>query len=490
MALREDIDMTRYRILFPVLILAVFLAGCTMIPKYEQPELPVAETWPEGAAYETGAEESRPAFSAKDLIWREFFTDPKLREVIAIALENNRDLRVAALNIERMRALYKIQRSELIPTVTANGSGSKQRVPADLSSTGRATHPEQYGVNVEIAAWELDFFGRIRSLNRKALEQYLATEHARKSAQILLISEISQLYYALGADMESLKLAKSTLESQQKSYELIKRRYDVGLVQKTVLRQAQTQVDSALVDVALYTGRVAQDINALTLLAGTGLSEELLPEDMASILPLKNLAAETPSEILLQRPDILQAESMLKAAYADIGAARANFFPRIFLTTNYGTASSEFSGLFESDSDAWLFSPGISLPVFSPSTWQNLRVSKVQREIALAEYEGSIQAAFRDVADVLAQRGPLADQLNARRSLAEATADVWQMASERYEKGSDDYLNVLDAQRSFYAASQGLISVRLAHLSNEVKFYAVLGGGGDVPPENEENGAN
>lgn len=500
--------MKPYKTLFPVLALALLLAGCTMIPKYTQPELPVAASWPEGAAYGTDqgktpetpegtepaqeeeaavqAEEEAAALpSARDLPWQEFFTDPKLQEVIALALENNRDLRVAALNIEKMRAMYKIQRSELIPTIAATGSGSKQRIPGDLSTTGRSRTQEQYGVNVEIAAWELDFFGRIRSLSRGALERYLATEHARKSAQILLVAEVAQTYYALGADLELLQLAQSTLDSQQKSYDLIKMRYDVGVIQKTALRQAQTQVDNARVDVAQYTSRVAQEINALTLLVGTGIPEALLPENMESILPLKDLSAETPSEILLQRPDILQAESLLKAAYADIGAARANFFPRIFLTTNYGTASSELSGLFESGSDTWLFSPGVSMPIFSPSTWMNLRVSKVEREIALAQYEGAIQSAFRDVSDVLAQRGPLSDQLEARRSLAEATADVWKMASERYEKGSDDYLNVLDAQRNYYAASQGLIGIRLSQLSNEVQFYAVLGGGGDLQTDGE-----
>lgn len=515
-------------------MMIVFLvAACTMIPRYEQPELPVSGSWPEGPAYETKTQMADPAqgtetdpaltkegdpgqaaedgssfgrspveipadpfvegsmdtgvaptFIARDLSWQEYFTDPRLKAVIGLALENNRDLRVAALNIDKMRAMYKIQRSEIIPTITANGSGSRQRLPADLSSTGSAVIQEQYGVNVEIAAWELDFFGRIRSLSRKALEQYLATEHARKSAQILLVAETAQAYYTLGADLEMLALAQSTLESQQKSYELIEKRFDVGVIQKTALRQAQTQVDMARVDVARYTSLVAQDINALTLLAGTRVPEELLPENMAAILPMRDdLALETPSDVLLLRPDILQAESLLKAAYADIGAARASFFPRIALTTNYGTASRELSGLFESDSDTWLFSPGISLPIFSPSTWLNLRVSKVQREIALAEYEGAIQSAFRDVSDVLAQRGPLVDQVEAQRSLAEATADVWKMATERYEKGSDDYLNVLDAQRSYYSASQGLINVRLIQLSNEVQFYAVLGGGGDMPQE-------
>jgi multidrug efflux system outer membrane protein len=449
-----------------------------MIPEYTRPEAPIPAGWPSGPAYkETPAKEGAPV--AADLQWREFFTDERLQEIIETALQNNRDLRVAALNLERARALYRIQRAELVPTVNAAGTASKERVPGILSGTGQPATVELYNVNLGISAWEIDLFGRIRSLEKRALEEYLATEQARRSVQILLISEVANAYLTLAADRENLQLARSTLETQQAAYNVIRRRYEVGLVAEFDLRQVQTRVDAARVDVARYTGLAAQDENALNLLVASPVPADLLPEALSAVRPLPDVSPGTSSEVLLRRPDILQAEDLLKAANANIGAARAAFFPRITLTTSIGTTSDQLSGLFKSDSDTWIFAPRIVMPIFDLRTWSALTVTQVDREIAVAQYEGAIQGAFRDVADALARRGTVGDQMEAQQSLVEATMETYRLSNARYAKGIDIYLNVLDAQRSLYSAQQGLIAIRLAKLVNQVQLYAVLGGGGE-----------
>ena len=464
----------------PCLSLGVFLclSGCSMTPKYTRPEAPVPAVWPSGPAYDN-AQASPGAPAAAELKWREFFTDERLRQIIEMALQNNRDLRIAALNVQRARALYGIQRAGLLPTVNATGSGSKLRVPADLSNNGNATTVNQYGVNLGIASWEIDFFGRIRRLKDAALQEYLATEEARSGAQILLVSGIANAYLTFAADRENLKLAQSTLDTQQAAYNLIRRRYDVGLSTELDLRQAQTRVDAARVDVALYSRLAAQDDNALTLLVGSKVPAGLLPDDLILVSPVREISPEMSSEVLLLRPDILQAENLLKAANANIGAARAALFPRISLTTAFGTASSELSGLFKSGSEDWNFSPQIVVPIFDARAWSALQAIKVEREIALAQYEKAIQTAFREVADALAVRGTVEEQLSAQRSLADAAAETYRLSNARYTKGIDSFLGVLDAQRSFYAAQQGLVSIRFAKLANQVRLYAVLGGGSD-----------
>ena len=453
-----------------------YLAGCTLIPKYTKPEAPVPSSWPSGPAYkETQAVPGVPL--AADLNWRKFFTDEQLQKIIETALNNNRDLRVASLNVERARALYRIQRAELLPVVNAVGSGGKERVPADLSSTESSHTAEQYSVSLGIYSWEIDFFGRIRSLKERALEEYLATEEARRSAQILLVSEVSNVYLTLAADREALQLARSTLETQQAAYDLIRRRYEKGIATALDLSQAQTQVEAARVDIARYTNRAAQDENALNLLVGSPVPNALLPESLGNVTPPKGISPGMSSEVLLQRPDILSAEHLLKASNANIGAARAAFFPRISLTTAIGTASDELSGLFKAGSDTWNFSGQIVLPIFDARTWSALRVTKVDREKALAQYEKSIQAAFREVADALAVKGTVEDQLAAQQSLVNAFAETYRLSNLRYIKGVDSYLGVLDAQRSLRVAEQVLIAFRLARIANQVRLYSVLGGG-------------
>jgi multidrug efflux system outer membrane protein len=467
--------MNRKILLLPIVIV-FFLCGCTMAPKYERPDAPVPAQWPAGAAYkETKSAASAPI--ASELPWREFFTDERLQKIIGIALDNNRDLRVAALNVEKARALYGIQRASLLPSVNATGMMNKQLVPADLSTTGNAMTAEQYSVNLGITSWEIDFFGRIRSLKDQALEEYLASEDARRSAQISLVSAVAQAYLTLAADRENLKLVTSTLEAQETSYKLIQKRYDVGISSELDLLRAQSQVDTAKGDVARYTQLVALDENALNLLAGSPLPQELLTSDLGSVNPPKEISPGLSSELLLRRPDVLAAEHQLKADNANIGAARAAFFPRISLTTAIGTASADLSGLFKAGQGTWLFAPQIVMPIFDARTWSAYDVTKVEKEISVAQYEKVIQTAFREVADALAVRGTVNQQIAAQQSLVDAVAETYRLSNARYTKGIDSYLSVLDAQRSLYGAQQVLIVLRLARIVNTVTLYKVLGGG-------------
>lgn len=457
---------------------AVWFAGCTLIPEYTRPEAPVPAGWPSGPAYKETPSTQGPA-PAADLQWREFFGDERLQKIIETALNNNRDLRLAALNVERARAIYGIQRAELFPVLNATASGSKERVAGEFTNNGDPMTVTRYGATLSVISWELDFFGRLRSLSERALEEFLATEQARRSVRILLVSEVAVAYLSLAADRENLKLAETTLETQKAAYNLVKRRYEVGLASELDLQRAQTPVDTAQGDMARFTQRVAQDENALNLLVGYTSSEaaELLPADLSGVAPPKAVAAGTPSDVLLQRPDVMAAESLLKAANANIGAARAALFPRIALTTSAGTVSSELSGLFKSGSETWSFAPQILMPIFDARLWSALDASKTEKEIAIVQYEKTIQTAFREVADALAVQGTVDQQVAAQQSLVVASAKTYSLSNARFVKGIDNYLGVLDAQRSLYAAEQGLVALRLAKLSNQAKLYAVLGGG-------------
>jgi multidrug efflux system outer membrane protein len=461
---------------------ALVLAGCNLTPKYARPEAPVPDEWPSGPAY-PDTQKATNAPQALELSWHDFFADENLQQLIETALQNNRDLRLAALNVERARALYGIQRAELLPTVDAMAVASRQRVPADLSPTGRRATVEQDSVDLGILSWEIDFFGRLRSLKDQALAEYLATEQGRRSAQILLVSSVANAYLALAADREALSLAQTTLVAQQGAYKLVKRGFDLGLKPELDVYRAQTQVDVARGDIARFTQQVAQDENALNLLLGAVAPGDLLPAGLSAVTPLHEISPGLSSEVLLRRPDVLQAESLLRAAYADIGAARATLFPRISLTATVGTASSELSGLFKSGSGTWSYAPQAAMPIFDTRAWLALKVTKVQREIALTEYEKAIQNAFRDVADALAARGTVDQQVSAQESLVHAVAEAYRLATSRYENGIESYLSVLDAQRSLYAAQQGLVFLRLAKLASQVRLYAALGGGNDSPPE-------
>jgi len=452
------------------------LSGCTLAPKYARPDAPVSDQWPAGAAYGQGQDatgEPKPG----EIGWRQFFTDPKLLKIIDAALANNRDLRVAALNVERVRALYDIQRAELYPVVNAGGSGVRQRASADFTAPGQSRISKMYEVNLGAIAWEIDFFGRVRSLAGEALEEFLATQQARHGTQILLVSSVADAYLTLAASREALALSKRTFQMQKEAFSLVKKQYDNGIATELDLRRAQTPVEIARGDVARYTQLAAEAENALRLLVGSSVSQELVSDELDQVSPQTRIAAGLSSEVLLSRPDILAAEHRLRGAYARIGAARAAFFPRISLTSTIGSASLELSDLFASGTGTWSYGAQIVMPIFDPRTWAAHRVSKVEREIAVAEYERAIQTAFREVADALAVRGTVDERVAAQQALVEALTASYRLSLSRFEKGIDSYLGVLDAQRSLFDAQQALIALRLLQRASQIRLYAVLGGG-------------
>jgi outer membrane protein, multidrug efflux system len=459
--------------------ISLILGACSLTPEYIRPEAPVPTEWPQGPAYNSTQVQSK-GVSVTELSRERFFPDQQLQDIITMALTNNRDLRLAALNVERTRAMYGIQRAELFPAVAVSGTGGKQRLSSDLISPGDPRTVEQYNLNLGIASWEIDFFGRIRSLSEQALDEYLATEQAQRSAQISLVSEVAKVFLILAKDRENLSLAQSTLESQQNDYNLIKHRYDVGVATELDLQRAKTRVDAARRDIASFIQQVAQDTNSLNLLAGSSVPESLLPADLSSITPPEEISAGLSSEVMLSRPDIIAAEYRLKGGYALIGAARASFFPRISLTTSLGTASDELSGLFSSGTSVWNFAPQIVMPIFDARVWAALRVSEADQKILLTRYEQTIQTAFKEVADGLAVQGSIDRQLEAQQSLVNAVAETYRLANKRYNQGIDDYLGVLDAQRSLYTQQRVLIVLNLTKFVNRVNLYAVLGGGGDI----------
>lgn len=462
--------------LLSLAVATALLSGCSLIPDYQRPDAPVAADWPQGAAYGDAAREG--STPAADLQWQAFFRDPALRQLVQTALENNRDLRVAALNVEAYQALYRVQRADLLPSVSVDGSSTRQRLPGDLSQTGQARTSGQHSVTLGINAWELDFFGRIRSLGEQALQQYLATEQAARSTQISLVASVASAYLQWQADQSLLKLTQDTLETYEASYQLTQRSFDVGVSDALSLSQARTAVDSARVTLAQYQRRVAQDRNALIQLLGTGLPENL-PQGLAlRDNVLESVPAGLPSDLLQRRPDLLQAEYQLKAANANIGAARAAFFPSVSLTANAGTASRQLSGLFDAGSGTWLFQPQINLPIFNAGRLRaNLDYAELQKDIQVAQYEKAIQTAFQEVADRLAARTTYRDQLDAQRALLDTTETYYELAERRYRTGVDSYLTLLDAQRQLFSVRQQLISDRLAQLTSEVELYKALGGG-------------
>lgn len=451
---------------------ALLAGGCTMLePKLPQANPAIPADWPlppTAPATATSAATDKPV---ADIGWRDFFTDPKLEALIARALDNNRDLRVAVLNVERARAQYNIQRADRFPSVSANAgltrTGGNVTTPGDL-----------YAASVD-AAFELDLFGRVHSLSNAALQRYFAQEEARRSAQLALIAEIANAYLSLATDLESQRVAQATLDTQQQSYELIVKRYAAGAVSALDLAQARTTVETARADVARFAGLVATDLNALRLLVGAPIEQALLPQHFdPAVSGLAPLPAQLPSEVLLRRPDVLQAEHLLRGANANIGAARAAFFPSISLTGSIGTASNELSGLFDGGTRTWSFIPQINLPIFQGGRLTaNLGVARADRDIALAQYEKAIQSGFREVADALALNRTLADRRAAQQALLDAASEAHELSRARYERGVDSYLNLLVAQRSLYAAQQGLVTAQLAEQSNRVTLYKVLGGG-------------
>ena len=461
-----------------VALAATTLGACTtLIPGFERPVAPVPASFPQAQPTPAATDAVAPAVDT--LAWRDYFADVRLQRTIELALANNRDLRVAALAIERARAQYGIQRADLFPSIAVSGGQSAQRVPGDLSMSGDSTVSRQYSANLGFASYELDFFGRVRSLEEQALQTYLGTEEARRSAQISLVAEVANAWLRLAADRERLALARDTFETRKKSFELTRRSFELGAVSGLELRQSETLMQTARADAARYAALVAQDENALALVAGGAVPAELQPQAIGErVAAVAELPAGVPSEVLARRPDVAQAERALMAANASIGAARAAFFPRITLTATAGTASSSLDGLFDGGSGAWSFVPQIRLPIFEAGRLQaSLDVAEIQRDIQIAQYEKAIQSAFREVADALAERATLAEQLDARRSLVAAAKKSFELSEARYKGGVDSYLNLLDAQRSLYGAELELIGTRLADATNRVALYKALGGG-------------
>ncbi|QID18819.1 AdeC/AdeK/OprM family multidrug efflux complex outer membrane factor [Nitrogeniibacter mangrovi] len=466
--------MTRLRLLTACLATAGLSACASLAPDYQRPAAPVAAQWPADTTTATAAD----APAALDLAWQDYFTDPRLQQVIAQALANNRDLRVAALNIESARAQYRIRRADRFPAVTGEAGETARRTPGDLTSSGNAAVTRQYSVDLGVS-WELDLFGRLKSLQDQALESYLATTEAQRATRISLVAEVANAWLTLAADRARYDLSKRTYETQAKSLELTRKSFDLGAASRLALSQLQTTAARARADLAATRAQVAKDRNALELLVGTTVDAGLLPASLAEVKqPVAELPAGVPSEVLTQRPDVLRAERQLRAANANIGAARAAFFPRIGLTGSFGTASASLDGLFESGSRAWSFIPSVSLPIFNAGALRaSLDVAKLQRDINVASYEKAIQTAFREVADALADRATIAERVDAVQSLVDSARDGFRLSEARYQSGLDSYLTQLDAQRTLYAAEQELISVRLTEASNKVTLYKVMGGG-------------
>jgi outer membrane protein, multidrug efflux system len=465
----------------------VVLSGClNLAPDYQRPAAPIADNWPTGPAY--SAHPNSPAATPNHDDWRGFILDTKLQQLIDLALIHNRDLRVAALNIEKAQAQYRIQGALLFPRINAIGNETATLTPADLSPTQVARTTHNYNVGLGFSDYELDFFGRVRNLKEAALEQYLRTEAARRSTQISLIAQVASAYLNMAADQAHLALSENTFKDQQASFELNKRRFELGISSELDLSQAQSTLETARGDVARYTSLVAQDLNALTFLVGTAIPEDLLP-NVAVIEAdiLRETINGLPSDLLNNRPDIEEAEHQLKAANANIGVARAAFFPSITLTSSIGTASAELSGLFQSGSRTWLFAPQITLPIFDAgSNIATLGVAKADRDIAVAQYEKAIQNAFREVANGLADRGTLHTQLEAQQALVNATANSARLSSARFQHGVDSYLAVLDSQRSLFAAEHTLINLKLAQKNNLLTLYKAFGGA----PNTEQEATN
>ncbi|WP_321495187.1 efflux transporter outer membrane subunit [uncultured Desulfobacter sp.] len=466
--------------------LLLFTAGCSFIPEYKQPEMPVTDAWPdENVQPAAGAGQPTAAQTAADIAYQDYFTSRTLQQIIAMALENNRDMRVALLNIEQAKAAYRIKKSDELPVAAGSAGMSRSGIAEDNSQTGKAmTGDWMMTAGVGVTAYELDLFGRVRSLSQNALETFLATREAASSTRIALVAQTADAYVNLLAQRKLQHLAQETYTAQKVTYDVIKSQYDAGSTDQLALAQAATSTESAKASIYRYKRLAAQAENALVYLAGSGVYDLIKPcetslETIDNIGVLTQLPAGLPSRILLSRPDIQAAEHQLKAANASIGAARAALYPTISLTGSLGFASQGLSYLFDpSRSLSWTFSPNISIPIFSRGALNaSLDSATVGEKIAAAQYEGAIQTAFREVADQLVARRHYKDELDAQNALVSATRQAYDLSKARYDNGIDDFLAVLDSQRSLFSAEQDAISLKQAYLSNLINLYKVMGGG-------------
>lgn len=509
------------RSLLAALAVATTLSGCNLAPKYVRPVGAAPETLPQGGIY------PRAATDAPDITqvgWRDFFLDPRLRQVIDTGLANNRDLRIAAGNVLQARAQYRVQRASQVPNTTISGSGTYTNnvfgaAGGGLGAGGMAgggtgtgtgsgtgtggvgggtgvgagagagavgggigsasSNLEFYSVNAGFSQFELDLFGRVRNLSRAALEQYFASEEAQRTARISLIAEIANAWLTMAADQEQLRISRETLKAFEQSLELTRAQFRIGVASELEARQAETNYQAARNDIAALQTQVARDQNALNLLVGATVPADQLPTELGNAPVTRDaLPGNLSSEVLLRRPDVLQAEHQLIAENANIGAARAAFFPRISLTATIGTISTALSGLFGGGSFTYNAAPSVALPLFDGGrNAANLDYAKASQQVAVATYERAIQTAFREVSDALAQRGTIEEQVAAQAARAEAASVAARLSDARYRAGVDSFLVALDAQRTAYAAQQQLVTTRLARGSNLVELYRSLGGG-------------
>ncbi|WP_342659349.1 efflux transporter outer membrane subunit (plasmid) [Sphingomonas sp. NY01] len=499
------------------------LAGCNLAPKYVRPVGAVPVTLPQGGAYPAAATDARDITA---IGWRDFFLDPRLRQVVDMGLANNRDLRVAAANVLQARAQYRVQRSNIVPTTTISGAGTYTNnifgaagaagggaggtgagtgtgtgtgggtgtgtgggsggTGAGVGTGQQSSNIEAYAVNAGFSNFELDLFGRLRNLNRAAQEQVLASEEAQRSTRISLIAEIASAWLTMASDQEQLRLSQETLQTFQQTLDLTQAQFRIGVGSELEVRQAETNYQSARNDIAALRTTIARDQNALNLLVGTTVTATMLPGELGGeAYTLDSLPGDLSSQALLRRPDVLQAEHQLLAENANIGAARAAFFPTISLTATLGTISTALSGLFGGGSFTYTGTPSASLPLFDGGRRKgNLDYARASEQVAVATYEKTIQTAFREVADALAQRGTIGEQVAAQSARANAARVAARLSDARFRAGVDSFLTTLDAQRTAYAAEQTLVGARLTRASNTVELYRALGGGlqDETPP--------
>jgi len=468
---------------FLSLALSAALCGCVPHKQaYHQPAMPTAPAWHAGLA-ESEEQVKTGAPRPSQLAWQQFYTNDKLRQLIALALENNRDLRVAILNVEKAEAQRRLQRSSQFPEVEATASSSTSHTPGEVESSmigGKipSTTYTTYSVGGSVSSWELDFFGRLRNLTRQQQELYLASEQGRISTQTSLIASVASQYLAVASDRENLRLAQATYDSQKSTYDLILQSRNHGIKSDLDVNESLSQLQTAQVDIVQYRRQLNEDENQLELLVGAEVPADLLPDGLASADGFQDISAGLPSEVLLHRPDILEAEHNLKSAYANIAAARAAYFPKITLTTDGGTETAALSALFTGGTAAWAFTPQLTLPIFDAGKRNaNYRIAEVERDTYVANYEKAIQTAFQEISNALNARTRYSEQEQAQQAEVNTLTQTYQLTLARYEKGIDTYLNVLDAQRSLYTGQKSLIGIQQSRLSNLVTLYEVLGGG-------------
>ncbi len=450
-------------------VTALMLSACNMAPDIEQRELPVAQNYHiQGMSGDINA-----------LNWQSFFSNDQLQQLIALTLENNKDIKTAALNVQQVRAMYQIEDAVLYPSIDLDASGTRQRLPADLSSTGEATISESYSATVGLASYEIDLWGKVRNQSEAALQDLYTAEYNLTNVQISLIAELVSAWLNYATDKALLELANETLKSQQQSLELTRKTFALGAASQLTLSQLESTVATAKVDIANYQRLLKRDKNALDFLVGKSVTKALLPaQRVDEVLNLPEVPVGLPSDLLTQRPDIKAAEHQLLAANANIGVAKAAFYPSISLTANAGTASAELSNLFDAGSGTWSFVPSINLPIFNMGRNQaNLDVAKAQQEMALTSYEQTIQNAFKEVSDALADREGYKQQLAALNDLYQSNELSFTLSEARFQKGADSYLQVLDAQRNWYSAGQQLILGKQTYLASQINLYKALGGG-------------